>query len=151
MEQKDQNIQSKENIKATLTHFSIEYLKSTAPWLKFLSILGFIFSALLLFVAFFSLGAAGITKEVSGTVSNSVVSFILYLVIAIITFFASKYLFNYAGKIKAFTTTNDSVMLEAAFLMQKKFWKLIGIIFIIYLSLLLIALIAFALGALFMI
>jgi len=147
MEQQNQSRQETENSGAMLTHYSIEYLRRTAPWLKFFSILGFIASSLIFIAPFLSLGASGLMKEMNQTGAIGIgVMFFMYIAISILTFFPSKYLFNYADKIKGFIQTNDTSIIETAFLMQMKYWRLIGIISIICLSIIPISLIAFVIG-----
>ena len=51
MEQKNHNRQKTENSETTLSQYSIEYLRSTAPWLKFFSVLVFIAGGLIFFYA----------------------------------------------------------------------------------------------------
>lgn len=89
-------------------------------------------------------GISQMQQSVAGAVGTG--AGFVYLIGAIIVFFLNKYLFDYAAGIKAYFINNESISIEKAFKMQKKYWKLKGIVFIVYISLFVLALI-FTIGA----
>ena len=120
-------------IEANLTQLAITHLQKAAPWIKFLSILGFIGSGVLILVAValfyipfpfpgqFPMGPG------LGPIST------IYFVMAIVTFFPSYYLLKYSNKLSKTKYTEDvGATLENAFLWQKRYWIFIGIVMIVY-------------------
>ena len=128
---------------ALLSDASVNNLRLAAPWMKFLSILGFIFCVLLLMA-----GIGAIIGANYGDYYYNLTWPIAYFVSSIIILFPNLYLYNASVEIKRYIDTNDTVNLETAFLMQKKFWKFLGIVAIIYLSLCVLALIIYTVSQL---
>ncbi len=142
MENQNEQIKEQVEFDAKLTQTSVNYLLGAMPWMKFLSILGFVASGLMLLsaLAMFFGGGDMLGSIVSGGTG------IFYLIAAVVVFFLNKYLFDYANGIGKFINTNDPALLEVAFKMQKNFWKFKGILFIIYLSFVVLALIFYVIG-----
>ena len=124
------------------------HLAETAKWGIFLSILGFIFTGLLVLVAFFAGTLLTSMNTYGGANAMMGAGFIttIYLVIAAINFFMSFYLYRFASKTKAGLFSNDQDTLNSGFANLKNLYKMIGIIAIIYLAFIVLALI-FAVGA----
>jgi len=122
---------------------SINYLNETSPWLKFISIIGFVFSGLTFFSSFFILGASNYGYKLD--IFSSILLFIIYVAIAIIIYIPNKYLYNYSIKIRDLSTLSSNNDLEEALYIQKKFWKFLGVVSIVYLASLVI-IIPFTLG-----
>ena len=117
---------------------NIPFLVEAAKWAKFLGILGFILCALMVicglfagtfFASFFqlnsdlnSLGAAG-----------SIFITVWLILIALLYFFPSLYLFNFASKMQAAIRSNDQVYLNSSFKNLKSCFKFWGILLIIML------------------
>ena len=76
------------------------------------------------------------------------ISFLVYIIAAIVMIFPNIYLFNCAREINQFCLLNDPESLETAFEMQKKYWKYLGILAIIYLLFILIAILIGIIAAL---
>jgi Family of unknown function (DUF5362) len=127
------------------------HLAETAKWGNFLSIVGFVLSALLTIMALFAGTLMGSMSNAYGGSSAIGAGFItiLYLIIAVIYFFMSLYLYRFSSKTKAALYTNDQESLNNALMNLKNLYKLMGIITIIYLAFLALALI-FGIGAAFM-
>ena len=124
------------------------YLKETARWAKFLAILGFILSGLMLLAGLFAgtlISAAFSTFGPSraGMMGGGFVT-ILYIGIALINFFPCLYLFNFASKMQVALRSNDQELLNVSFKNLKSCYRFVGILMVIYLSLC-------ALGVIFMI
>jgi hypothetical protein len=122
----------------TLTSSAKRFLKETAKWCKFLSILGFVGIGLMLIFSIFTGTMIGILQN---TVSQplpkglAITSSITYLLIAIIYFFPMYYLFQFSNRMnKALLMKNDETF-EKAFEMLKSHYKYIGVLTIITMSL----------------
>lgn len=124
-----------------LSALSIEFLGDASPWMKFISILGFIFSGLMVIIAFASLAMPSVN-------SIGFLSFIIYLIAGIVMILPNIYLFNYAKKINQYIESDDTDKIETAFEMQKKYWQYVGICAIIYLAIISIVVLAGILGIL---
>ena len=142
MENLTQNNPETTTSNAMLSQLSVQYLLGTAPWMKFFSILGFIMCGFMVLAAFIGL----VSGSAYGGIGGGVGVFIVYIIMAIVIYFPNKYLYNYAIGIRDFNISNDNSLIEKSFLMQKKYWKYMGVLVIIYLSFAAIALIAFILG-----
>lgn len=126
---------------------NIPYLAEAAKWAKFLSIVGFIFCALIILMGLFA-GTLMSTMfsqfqtqapgfgEISGTVI-----IVYYIVIAILCFFPCLFLFNFSSKMQTAIRNNDQVYLNTSFRNLKSLFKFWGILTIIWLCILVIAII----------
>ena len=118
---------------------NIPYLTEAAKWAKFLSILGFILCALMIIVALFagtllSASFSQIDSSLSSMGSaGSVVITVWLLLIALLYFFPSLYLFNFASKMQVAIRNNDQVNLNNSFKNLKSCFKFWGILLIIIL------------------
>jgi len=112
------------------------HLKETAKWAKFLGIVGFVVSAILVIIALFSSALLSSLPNFNGAtpVSAGLIS-VLYLFIAVIYFFMSLYLFRFAVKMQRALTSNDQESLNGSFLNLKIVYRILGIIMVIYLGL----------------
>ncbi len=102
----------------------IELLSQTRPWVLFLSILGFISSGLL------AVGGllGGLAMVAMGGRGAEAVILIVYPLMGVIYFFPSLYLFRFAQAIRDLRDGRDVVHLENALSAQKSFWRFIGIL-----------------------
>lgn len=128
---KDEQILDNETSNSNLNYNSIELLIKTARWTKFISILGFIFSGI---IAIFSFALLFIGDYAPPGFPNiGFIPFLIYFVMAVISFFPNLYLFNFSVCIK--NLNKNDIEIDKAFKWQHKFWQFLGIITIIYLSL----------------
>ncbi|HTQ65726.1 MAG TPA: DUF5362 family protein [Puia sp.] len=126
------------------------YLAEAARWAKFLAILGFIFCGLIVLVAVFAgsyiassfnrFGTEGLTL-----VSGAFVSF-LYILIALLYFFPCLFLFRFASKMQVALRTNDQELLNTSFRNLRGFYRFLGILTIVVLSIYVLALIFVIIG-----
>ena len=110
-------------------------LSQTQPWVRFLSVLGFIVSGLMVLgglIAFVATMGRGV-----GFI------FLMYIPMGLLYFFPSLFLFRYASRIANLRMTRGVEQLEDALAAQKSFWKFVGIAALIVISLYLVALAAF--------
>jgi len=122
-----------------LNNHSITFLKETAKWTGFLSIIGFIGIGLMVIGALFfgsmiaslsSMGSSGIDGAVGGSFIT-----ILYLLFAVLYFFPVYYLYKFSGNMKSALAAKDEDTLTNAFEYLKSHYKFMGILTIILLSL----------------
>jgi hypothetical protein len=129
---------------------SSQFLLETARWAKFLSIVGFVMSALLIL---FGLSARSIIAlmvssqwgESAGIAS--VFFSIVFVIIALLYFFPCFYLFNFSSKMQLALRTNDQVHLNGSFKNLKSCMRFVGIFTIVMLSFYILVIILSILGA----
>ncbi|MFO7844421.1 MAG: DUF5362 family protein [Bacteroidales bacterium] len=146
MENESKNTEEAKTFDISLSEKSNDYLKKAAPWMKFVSIVGFIMCGIMVIAAFVMMLNSGNTY--SGSNIGLGAGF-LYLVGAVIFFIINRFLFLYANGINKVYKLNDNDALETAFKMQNNFWKIVGIFLIIYISLMAIAMVFFVVGDIF--
>jgi hypothetical protein len=154
-----ENIQ--ENAKIEIGHESIGYLETTRKWTMFLAILGFIGIGLMLLIGIFAgsfigkmmggmssmsgmegmegMEGMGAAKAASGFVG--VFMFVFYLILAVIYFFPVLYLLRFSTHTKKAVATLDANELKLGLKYLKSYWKYIGILLIVCISLMLLGLI----------
>lgn len=139
-----------------LSDESESFIKETAKWGYFLSILGFVFIGIMVLVAIFmgaflsklgSIGGSSVGNPMSmmGNFGGFMAGF--YLIIAAIYFFPVYYLFQFSSKAKAAFKTNDNDKLNESFQFLKSHYRFIGIMAVIMIAFyVLILLITFLIG-----
>jgi hypothetical protein len=120
-------------------HESSDFLKETARWGKFLAIVGFVGSGLCVLTAIFagsfiasfygSIGAAGVGSGVGAVFS------VMLIIVALLWFFPCLYLYNFSSKMQAALRSNDQVQLNQSFRNLKAYYRFVGILTIIGISL----------------
>lgn len=132
----------------SLTTAAKAFLKESAGWTKFISIVGFVFLGLLVLIALFAGAFLGemMGNSGMGAMGGAVVT-VIYLLIAALYFFPIYYLFQFSSKMKAALQTQNSEFLEQAFSNLKSHYKFMGILLIIALALYAIAFIFGGLAA----
>jgi MFS family permease len=113
-------------------------LSETARWGKFLSIMGFILIGLLVLEAIF-IGTimSALTNSLPGYQSAALPGAFMTIIIllaAAIWFVPNLYLYKFSTQIKRALQSSDQDQLTQAFESQKKLFKFIGIVTIIYLG-----------------
>lgn len=129
-----------------LTAGMIDSLRKTRPWVRFLSILGFVAAGLMVLagvgVSIFGLVDGG---ESSGPFGGALMVGVgvLYVLFALLYIVPSRYLSRYASAIKtAVASPSKTAAVEEALRYQKSFWKFVGIIMLVMLLLYPLAIIA---------
>jgi len=128
-----------EKFELQLDHSAKDFLKETAKWAHFLSILGFIAIAFLVLIAIFAgtfLAAMGNLNPAMGAMGNSM-GFIMggvYFFIAALYFFPVYYLYKFATNTKAAFRDNDSEALTNSFQYLKSHYKFIGVTTVVFLG-----------------
>ncbi len=125
-----------ETPKMELTKETLNNLNEISKWTRFLSIIGFIFIALMIVIAF-AIGSISSTlgTETSGLPFSGTVMGFIYLVIAFIYFFPILYLYKFSTWTKKALNNQNSTDLNEAFKNLKSHYRFIGIITIIMIGL----------------
>ena len=111
------------------------FLKETASWCKFLSILGFISLGLLLLGSFFiGILYSSLPQVAAFPYNLGTLMTVFYVVIVIIYIFPIYYLYQFSAKVKKALLLKDDEVLTSAFKMLKSHYKFIGVFTIITLS-----------------
>ena len=132
-------------------HTGTQYLAQAAKWGRFLSLIGFVFVALMAVFSLFAgtlfsktmtslsgMGGSG-TVELS-TAFNWVISF-FYLLIAALWFMPVLYIYRFSTKMQAALRSNDQQLLNDSFKNLKSCFRFMGIMTIIGLSFYVLAII----------
>ncbi|MBX9784959.1 MAG: hypothetical protein K2X48_16845 [Chitinophagaceae bacterium] len=117
---------------------SSRFLSETAKWAKFLSILGFVLTGIIVIIAIF---AGTFLASMSGGMSESVlpagfsiIITIVYLAFALLYFFPCLYLYRFSSKMKQALLENNQVQLNSSFENLKSCFKFMGIMAIVIIS-----------------
>ena len=120
----------------TINTKSKAFLKETAKWAFFFSILGFIGIAFMVILGVFSNVLFNALPQAKGIPFDlGLVMTITYLVLAVIYFFPVYYLMLFSSRMKKALATKNDETLADAFEVLKSHYKFIGVFTIITLSL----------------
>lgn len=116
-----------------ITPAMVSYLGDTKPWVRLLSIVGFITSGLMLLLALVIpfVGAFSRGFGLFGGIAMG----LMYLLMGCLYVFPSLFLYRYASAIHGLLSTGESRFMEVALSQQKSFWRLVGITTIVVLCL----------------
>jgi ABC-type multidrug transport system permease subunit len=117
---------------------TILILQRTQPWVRFLSILGFIVVGLASLV-----GLSEIVNLATERVEATPLS-LVYPLLGLVNFFPAYYLHKYSKRIGVFVAQGHAVQLEAALEAQRAFWMYTGIIVLISIALVVVAVVLMA-------
>jgi hypothetical protein len=140
-----------ESFEMKLSESAKDFLKETAKWAYFLSILGYIGICFIIFVALFAgtlFSAMGKMNPVMGAMGSSfgiVITFV-YFLIATLYFFPVYYLNKFASTAKAAIKNNDSETLTTSLEYLKSHYKYIGIMTLVIFSLYLLMFVGMIVG-----
>ncbi len=130
-----------EEFELHLNQSAKRFLKETAKWAYFLSILGFIGIGFIVLIAIFAgaiFGTIGgmMPGEIPGKIGSSlgIIMAVVYLLIAALYFFPIYYLNRFASNLKVALKDNNSESLANSFEYLKSHYKFIGIFALIILS-----------------
>lgn len=126
---------------------SSNYLKYAAKWANFLAIMGFIGLGLMVLGALLILTVGANFGRVTGSMAPVGVMAFTYLVMAVLYFFPTYYLYNFAGKMKKAIANTSLDDMEAGFENLKSFFKFLGIFTIVIVSLYVLIAIFAGIGA----
>ncbi|MFV8440671.1 hypothetical protein [Flavobacterium sp. LB2P44] len=129
-----------ENFEMRLSESAKYFLKETAKWAYFLSILGYIGIGFIIFAALFAgtlFSAMGKINPAMGAMGSSfgIVMAFVYFLIAVLYFFPVYYLNKFASNAKMAFKNNDSETLTTSLEYLKSHYKYIGIMTLVIFSL----------------
>ena len=124
-----------------VTELAKSYLREASKWARFLAIIGFVSLGLLVLMGIiFSVSmSSGITaglpeeEEISSGMLGASMSF-MYLLLALLYFFPTLYLYRFATRTRDALTTEDSLLLEGGLEQLKACFKFIGILMAIFMA-----------------
>jgi hypothetical protein len=122
----------------------VQALKETKPWVRFLSILGFIISGLFILGGLLFAGLAAIMPELSGNGSAGVtyVVVLAYMAMGGIGIVPFVQLHKYANSIGDVARGAGAAGIESALARQRSFWRISGIMAVVVIGLYVAALFA---------
>lgn len=106
-------------IEQVVTPTILTVLSQTQPWVRFLSVLGFIASGLMLL--------GGLVGSIVAMGRPMGFACLIYVLFGFLYFFPSLFLSRYASRIADLRMTRGVRQLESALTAQKSFWKFVGI------------------------
>ena len=142
-----------ENLEMKLNESAKDFLKETAKWAYFLSILGYVGIGFIVLAGLFTgtlFSAMGKMNPAMSSMGSSfgIIMAVVYVLLAALYFFPVYYLNKFASNAKIACATKDSDKLTVSFQYLKSHYKFIGIMTIVIFSLyFLIIIIAFIGGA----
>lgn len=114
------------------------FLSETAKWAKFIAIVGFVMTGLLVIFSLFAgsimtyysnaMGGAGMPSMMGGFLT------VIYLLMALLFFFPYLYLYNFASKMQVALRSSDQETLSKSFANLKSCFKFVGIVTIVCLA-----------------
>lgn len=132
-----------------LTKTAQFYLRQLGKWTKFLSIMGFIGSGLMVLMglAFGTLIGTITRYQNSRPITESFVPFLgfFYISIAVFYFFASRYLYQFGEKLKTGVMYQDPLLIENGCSKLRSLFKMIGITTIVLMVIYVVAIAVFML------
>lgn len=120
--------------RAEVSDMACEMLRSTKPWVTFLSVMSFIGSAFMLLGGLFVMAAGALVPKQPGQPSTAFLGAI-YIPMAFLYIYPAIKLWAYGSAIGRLLNSRASFDLEAALAQQKSFWKFAGITTIVMIAL----------------
>jgi len=123
-------LEDKKLLDLSLTPEVRAYLRETAKWANFISIVGFVFVGIMMLISVFMLVFTGFASQemVNFQVPFSSMLFsLIYFVFALITLIPLLYLYKFAKKMKTALRIDDQFSLTDSFKNLKSFYKFYGI------------------------
>ena len=125
-----------------LTGVMLKYLGDASPWLRFLGIMGFIGSGLMVLgglvcITFLPFainifdGASDFFSNFLAPMSVMVLYSLYFIGAGVLMFFPALFTYRFGSKIRSFILSNSETELELAFRNNKFLWKFQGILMII--------------------
>lgn len=121
------------NNQLTISPDIVNFLRETAKWAKFLSIVGFVMMGLFVIMGvFFSAMIGGMGGAAAGLGGGFLG--LVYVAMAALYFFPILYLYRFSTQIKTAIDNNDQGFLSSAFSNLKSCYKFLGILMAIILG-----------------
>jgi hypothetical protein len=126
---------------------SIAYLGETARWAKFLAIIGFIMCTLIVLAGIFAGTVFSSLGDNFGMGALGVGAAIFYILIALLWFFPCLFLYRFAVRTQVALRNNEQQNLTAGLANLKSYFKFVGILTIVVISIYILLFIFAMLGA----
>lgn len=122
-----------------VTPAMVEHLARTKPWVRLMSIMGFLGTAFLVIgaIGLMVVGSASPALGGRGALLGGV-----YFVLALVYVYPSVLLFRYASAVSRLMDTRNLGHMEAALSLQRSFWRLLGILTLALIVVYIVAIIA---------
>jgi len=133
-----------DNFELQFTQQAQDFLRETAKWATFLSVMGFIGIGFMLLAGIF-VSAMGSTIANAQASMGQVSPFpmgalgVIYIIMAIFYFFPIMYLFKFASNTKDALASNNTERLTTAFQNLKSHYKFLGILTIVFIAFFILA------------
>jgi hypothetical protein len=114
------------------------HLRSTRPWVRFLSVLGFIGMGFMLFAGLMLIVASGVRPSSTGSFPSALLA-VVYLAFAAIYLWPVLALHRFGRALTRLLDEGSGEALEGAFRRQFLFWRAVGILTIVGLGLAVLA------------
>lgn len=121
-----------------LDNTSLDYLREASKWARFLAIIGFVFCGLMVIGALFAgtIMATMMSTAMGGySVIGGGVFTVVYLFFAALWFFPCLFLYRFASHMQLAIRNNEQEKLLGSLKNLKSYFRFIGILFIVILSL----------------
>ena len=133
---------------AGLTETMLRYLKEASPWLRFIGVLSFIGSGLMVLGGIIFMivmfANSNFADDFGGAFTGLVG--LIYVPVGVLYFFPALFTYNFGAKIRNYQFTNSEEDLEMAFKNNKSLWKFNGILAIISLAFIPLSIILVVIG-----
>ena len=133
------------------------YLSETAKWARFLAIVGFIITGLIVlagifFSTFFGYLMRSTGNDLGGSLgamggAMTAVASTFYILIALFYFFPCLFLFRFANRMRTALASNSQQDLNTSFQNLKSLFKFVGILTVVFLAIYALAIIFGIIGA----
>ena len=142
-----------------LTETMLVYLKGASPWLRFVGIMGFISTGIMVIWGIASIALLSIFSQLwyssydyfapgAGMMIGSITGIAIIGSSALI-FFPSLFIYRFGSKIKKYLESGNDIELEQAFKNNKSLWKFAGILIIVNIAIIPVMLIIAVIAGLF--
>lgn len=127
---------------------AIRQLAGTKPWVRFISVMMFIGAAFLVLTGVVMMSMGGVLAQAvpNNQVFAGGLGFVVgavYLVMALFHIYPGLRLWKYASRIGDVMRAPTSANLEAALQEQRKFWKFVGVVVLVFVILYALAIVGF--------
>ena len=114
-------------------------LAGTKPWVRLVSILGFISAGFMIVAGLFAAVLGGFSDAMP---AGATAIFLIYPLMGALYAVPSLYLFRYASRIDEYVRGGQEIQLELALDTQRAFWKFVGILCVISIVIAIVGIIA---------
>ena len=115
----------------TIDGVTKNYFLQSAKWSKFLGVIGFIGTGLTIVGAISMFVMSSRLSNIPGLPFSPALIGVIYLIMGVVTFFISMYLYNFGAKMVAAIQSNSKELLQTAASNLNNWFKLTGILTII--------------------